>query len=159
MPLLSSVRRHWRAHAAACAIGWACVSGVSAQPAAGTALDGIVAIVNDDIIAWSELEARLNRVRRQLRQSGTIPPAPDALRRQVLERLILFRVQLQVAREAGIRVDDERLNRTLLRLAEQNGLSLREFRDALERDGFDFAEFREEIREEIMIAEVRRLPR
>ena len=157
MPLLSSVRRHWRAHAAACAIGLACVSGVSAQVAAGTALDGIVAIVNDDIIAWSELEARLNRVRRQLRRSGTIPPAPDALRRQVLERLILFRVQLQIAREAGIRVDDERLNRTLLRLAEQNGLRLREFRDALERDGYDFAEFREEIREEIMIADVRRV--
>ena len=157
MPRLSSFRRHWRAHAAACAIGWACLSGIPAQAAPGIALDGIVAIVNDDIIAWSELEARLSRVRKQLRQSGTIPPAPEALRRQVLERLILFRVQLQIAREAGIRVDDERLNRTLLRLAEQNGLPLREFRDAVERDGYDFAEFREEIREEIMIAEVRRL--
>ena len=157
MPLLSSFRRHWRAHAAACAIGWACVPGVPAQTTPGTALDRIVAIVNDDIIAWSELDARLNRVRKQLRQSGTTPPAPEALRRQVLERLILFRVQLQIARESGIRVDDERLNRTLLRLAEQNGLALREFRDAVERDGYDFAEFREEIREEIMIADVRRL--
>ena len=157
MPRLSSFRRHWRAHAAACAVGWACLSGIPAQAAPGIALDGVVAIVNDDIIAWSELEARLSRVRKQLRRSGTVPPAPDALRRQVLERLILLRVQLQIALEAGIRVDDERLNRTLLRLAEQNGLPLREFRDAVERDGYDFAEFREEIREEIMIAEVRRL--
>ena len=154
---LSSFRRHWRAHAAACVIGWACVSGVPAQAAPATELDRIAAIVNDDIIAWSELEVRLDRVRKQLRQSGTTPPAPDALRRQVLERLILFRVQLQIARESGIRVGDERLNRTLLRLAEQNGLPLREFRNAVERDGYDFAEFREEIREEIMISEVRRL--
>ena len=157
MPLLSLPRRGWQAHAAACAIGWACVSGVPAQTTPSAALDRVVAIVNDDIIARSELEARLNRVRRQLRQSGTTPPAPDALRRQVLERMILFRVQLQIARESGIRVDDEMLNRTLLRLAEQNGLPLRQFRDAIERDGYDFAEFREEIREEVMIAEVRRL--
>ena len=157
MPLLSSMRRRWQAHAAACAIGLACVSGVPAQTTPGSTLDRIVAVVNDDIIAWSELEERLNRVRRQLRQSGTALPPPDALRRQVLERLILFRVQLRIARESGIRVDDERLNRTLSRLAEQNGLPLREFRNAVERDGYDFAEFREEIREEIMISEVRRL--
>lgn len=151
------MRRRWQAHAAACAIGLACVSGVPAQTTPGSTLDRIVAVVNDDIIAWSELEERLNRVRRQLRQSGTALPPPDALRRQVLERLILFRVQLQIARESGIRVDDERLNRTLSRLAEQNGLPLREFRNAVERDGYEFAEFREEIREEIMISEVRRL--
>ena len=157
MLLLSSMRRRWQAHAAACAIGLACVSGVPAQTTPGSTLDRIVAVVNDDIIAWSELEERLNRVRRQLRQSGTALPPPDALRRQVLERLILFRVQLQIARESGIRVDDERLNRTLSRLAEQNGLPLREFRNAVERDGYEFAEFREEIREEIMISEVRRL--
>ena len=157
MPPLSSLRRRWQAHAAACAIGLACVAGVPAQTTPGTALDRIVAVVNDDIIAWSELEARLNRVRKQLRQSGTAQPPPGVLRRQVLERLILFRIQLQIARESGIRVGDERLNRTLLRLAQQNGLPLREFRDAVERDGYDFAEFREEIREEIMISEVRRL--
>ena len=123
---------------------------------AGTELDGIVAIVNDDIIASSELEARLTRAQERLRQAGTAQPPPDALRRQVLERLILDRLQLQLARDSGIRVDDERLNRTVLRLAEQNDLSLRGFRDALERDGYDFAQFREEIREEIMISEVRK---
>ena len=133
------------------------MSGAAAQTAPGPVLDRIVAVVNDDIIAWSELETRLKRVRRQLRQSGTALPPPDALRRRVLERLIVHQIQLQIARESGIRVDDERLNRTLLRLAEQNGLPLREFRDAVERDGYDFTEFREEIREEIMISEVRRL--
>ena len=133
-----------------------CASGAATQTSAGVELDRVVAVVNDDIISRSELDARLGRVREQLRQSGTAPPPPDALRRQVLERLILRRLQLQIARNSGMRVDDESLNRTILRIAEQNELTLREFRDAIERDGLDFARFREEIREDILIAEVRR---
>ena len=156
MSLLSSIRKRWPARLVACAIGGACASGLPVQGALGTDLDRIVAVINDDIIAASELETRLNRARMQLRQSGTTPPPPDALRRRVLERLILLRLQLQIARDSGIRVDDERLNRTLLRLAEQNELTLREFRDTIERDGHDFAKFREEIRDEIMISEVRK---
>ena len=133
-----------------------CASGAATQTAAGVELDRVVAVVNDDIISGSELDTRLERVRKQLRQSGTAPPPPDALRRQVLERLILRRLQLQIARNSGMRVDDESLNRTILRIAEQNELTLREFRDAVERDGHDFARFREEIRDDILIAEVRR---
>ena len=133
-----------------------CASGTVTQTSAGVELDRVVAVVNDDIISRSELDARLGRVREQLRQSGTAPPPPDALRRQVLERLILRRLQLQLARNSGMRVGDESLNRTILRIAEQNELTLREFRDAIERDGLDFARFREEIREDILIAEVRR---
>ena len=133
-----------------------CASGAATQTSAGVELDRVVAVVNDDIISGSELDTRLGRVREQLRQSGTAPPPPDALRRQVLERLILRRLQLQIARNSGMRVDDESLNRTILRIAEQNELTLREFRDAVERDGHDFARFREEIRDDILIAEVRR---
>ena len=133
-----------------------CASGAATQTSAGVELDRVVAVVNDDIISRSELDARLERVREQLRQSGTAPPPPDALRRQVLERLILRRLQLQIARNSRMRVDDESLNRTILRIAEQNELTLREFRDAVERDGYDFARFREEVRDDILIAEVRR---
>ena len=160
MPLLSSFRSsfrgRWPACLIACTIGGACASGVLAQTTPGTDLDRIVAVVNDDIIAWSELEIRLKRVREQLRRSGTAPPPPNALRRQVLERLILTRVQLQLARNSGIRIGDERLNKTVLRIAQQNELTLREFRDTLKRDGYDFTKFREEVREEIMISEVRK---
>ena len=138
------------------ALGAAGAAGAPAQGAPVVELDRVVAVVNDDIIAKSELETRLKRVREQLRRSGTAPPPPDALRRQVLERLILTRVQLQLARDSGIRIDDERLNKTLLRIAQQNELTLREFRDTLERDGYDFTKFREEIRDEIMISEVRK---
>ena len=133
-----------------------CASGAATQTSAGVELDRVVAVVNDDIISRSELDARLERVREQLRQSGTAPPPPDALRRQVLERLILRRLQLQIARNSGMRVDDQSLNRTILRIAEQNELTLREFRDAVERDGYDFARFREEVRNDVLIAEVRR---
>ena len=151
-----SFRRRCLTRVLALTIGATCASGLPVADTFGADLDRIVAVVNDDIIAASELEARLKRVREQLRQSGTAPPPPDALRRQVLERLILIRLQLQLARDSGIRIDDDRLNRTLLRLAEQNELTLREFRDALERDGYDFARFRDEIRDEITIAEVRK---
>ena len=156
MPYLTTFRRRWLPRLIVCAIGGTCAAQVPAQTAPGADLDRIVAIVNDDVIAWSELEARLGRIRDELRRSGTILPPEDGLRRQVLERLILLRIQLQLAHDAGIRIDDERLNRTLLRIAEQNGLTLREFRDVLERDGYDFAKFREEIREEIMISEIRK---
>ena len=156
MPLPTSFRRRWLPRLIACAIGGACATHAPAQTAPDLELDHIVAIVNDDVIAWSEFEARLRRIRDELRRSGTPLPPQEGLRRQVLERLILLRIQLQLARDAGIRIGDERLNRTLLRIAEQNGLTLREFRDVLERDGYDFAKFREEVREELMISEIRR---
>jgi peptidyl-prolyl cis-trans isomerase SurA len=89
------------------------------------------------------------------RQSAEVPP-DDVLRRQVLERLILERLQLQQAERSGIRVDDAMLNEALRRIAGQNKLSLEEFRKVLERDGYDFAAFREGIRNEIIIGELRR---
>lgn len=156
MSLFPSSRRRRLAWTVACAIGWACAAHAPAQTAPGTELDRIVAVVNDDVIARSELDAQVERIRDRLRQQGTAPPPDRTLRRQVLERMVLNRLQLQLARDSGIRVDDERLNRTLLRIAEQNNLTLRQFRDTLERDGHEFAKFREEIREEIMVSEVRR---
>ena len=155
---IPSFRRRWLPHLLVLAIGGTHAAGASAQSAASIVeLDRIAAIVNADVITGSELEARLSRVREQLRRAGTRLPPPEVLRRQVLERLIVDRIQLQIARESGIRIDDETLNRALLRLAERNRLTLREFRDALERDGRDFAKFREELRDEIAISEVRKL--
>ena len=157
-PPIPSFRRRWLPPLLAAAIGGAGAADASAQSATSNVeLDRIVAIVNDDVITRSELETRLSRVRGQLRRANTPLPQPEVLRRQVLERLIVDRVQLRLAGESGIRIDDETLNRALLRLAERNRLTLREFRDALERDGYDFAKFREELRDEIAISEVRKL--
>ncbi|MCP5153672.1 MAG: peptidylprolyl isomerase [Ectothiorhodospiraceae bacterium] len=118
-------------------------------------IDRIVAVVNGDVIVWSELAARVRAVRAQLAQSGTAVPSDADLVRQVLERLIMDRLQLQLAETNGIRVDDETLNRAVASIAERNRLSLREFREVLERDGYDFGKFREEIRNELLIGQVR----
>lgn len=117
-------------------------------------LDGIVAVVNDDVIVASELQNRLRTIRARLREAGTSTPATAVLERQVLERLILDRLQLQLADRLGVRVDDENLNQALREMAERNGLRLTQFRDVLEQDGYDFATFREEIRQQMLIAQV-----
>lgn len=125
-------------------------SGDGTQP-----VDGIVAVVDDDVILVSELDRRLRTVLSRLRERGTMPPPPDVLRRQVLERLVLQRLQLARAENTGIRVDDQVLNEAVRSIANRNGLGLAEFRDILESEGFDFAEFREDIRVELIISRLR----
>ena len=120
-----------------------------------TELDRIVAVVDDDVITRTELDAKLDSVEKQLRQQNVALPAEDTLRKQVLERLILTRIQLQLAARSGIQVDDDTLNRTISTVAAQNKLTLSEFRNVLDRDGVDFAQFREEMREEIALRRLR----
>lgn len=118
-------------------------------------VDRIVAVVNNEVITEGELKDRLAMVTKQLQKQGTPLPPSDALKKQVLERMITDRIQLQYAKETGLRVDDAQLDRTLARIAEENHLTPGEFRAALERDGVDFNKFREEIRDEIIIARLR----
>jgi len=118
-------------------------------------LDRIVAVVNDDVIVASELEERVTEALERIQASGFPAPSAAELRRQVLERLVLERLQLQTAARLGIRVEDEALNRAVASIAERNGLTLREFRDTLERDGFDFGRFRDQVRNQILLARVR----
>ncbi|GMQ96197.1 MAG: peptidylprolyl isomerase [Gammaproteobacteria bacterium] len=113
-------------------------------------IDRIVAVVNNDVIVLSELQSRLRTVVEQLEKGGVPAPPKDVLEKQVLEQLILDRLQVQIAADTGIRIDDETLNRQIADIAGQNKLSLREFRDILERDGFDFAAFREDVRNELV---------
>ncbi len=118
-------------------------------------LNRIVAIVNNDVIVESELRARIRQVRDSLRKSGTQPPSIEALSHQVLERLILERLQLQIAQDNGIRVSDNDLNRAVETIAKRNKLTLRKFRDVIESGGLDFAKFREQIRREMVLTRVR----
>ena len=118
-------------------------------------LDRIVAVVNDDVITQYELTDRMNRVVRQLQQQGTPLPRPDVLKKQLLERMITDQAQLQYAAQTGLRIDDSQLERALARIADENKLSMAEFRAALQHDGINFAKFREEIREEITLARLR----
>jgi len=129
----------------------------SAAPAQNTLreVDRIVAVVNNDVIVDSELRARMRDVRAQLRESGTQSPPEAALTRQVLERLILEKLQLQRAGDTGLRVEDEELNKAIETIAERNKLTIRQFRDVLERDNVDFVQFREQMRNEILLMRVR----
>jgi peptidyl-prolyl cis-trans isomerase SurA len=118
-------------------------------------IDRIVAVVNDEAITAFELRARLATVERQLRGQNVQLPPRDVLERQLLERMIADRVQLQFAKETGLRISDIELDAALRRIAENNRLGLPDFRAALERDGIAWAKFREEIREEIVLSRLR----
>jgi peptidyl-prolyl cis-trans isomerase SurA len=118
-------------------------------------VDRIVAVVNKEVITLSELNAALGAVERQLRRQGTPAPARAVLERQMLERLILDKAQLQRARESGIRIDELQLDRAVQRIAENNKLTLAEFRRALERDGVAFDAWRQDLREQIMVSRLR----
>ena len=115
-------------------------------------LDRIVAVVNDGAIMASELDDRVAVVVNQFQQRGQPLPPPDVLRRQLVNRMITEKLQLQAANRMGIRVDDASLNQTLASIARQNGLSLDEFVDAVEADQYQWPQFREQIREEMIIS-------
>ena len=134
---------------------------VTAAPAQSTkartivTVDRIVAVVNDEVITERELEARVDFAFRQLRQQGTPPPPRATIERQLIERLINDRVQLQHAREIGLRIDDTDLEKALERIAGDNKLSLPQMRSALEKDGVPFTKFRDDIRNEIILSRLR----
>jgi peptidyl-prolyl cis-trans isomerase SurA len=118
-------------------------------------IDRIVAVVNEEAITAFELRARLATVERQLRGQNVQLPPRDVLEKQLLERMITDRVQLQFARETGLRISDIELDASIRRIAEGNRLSLQDFRATLEKDGIAWTKFREEIREEIILSRLR----
>ena len=117
-------------------------------------LDRIVAIVNDDIIMQSELESRSAVVRAQLSASQTRLPSDEILNRQVLDRLIIDSIQLQMAQQQGLKISDRQLNETLEQVASRNGMTLEQFREALIAEGQDYASAREQIRNELLLTQV-----
>lgn len=125
------------------------------KPRAIVTVDRIIAVVNDEVVTERELAARVDFALRQLRQQGTQPPPREVLERQLLERTINDRVQMQHARDIGLRIDDAELDRALLRIAEQNKLSLPQLREVLAKDNVPFDKFREDIRKEITVARLR----
>ena len=118
-------------------------------------LDRIVAIVDQTVITEQELESRMRTVTAQLKKQNTELPAESVLRKQILERLISDALQLQYAAQTGVKIDDNQLNKTIERIAEQNQMSVKEFSDALSADGISMTKFRADIRSEITIARLR----
>ena len=121
-----------------------------------TELDRILAVVDEDVVMQSELEEQMLRVRLQLRNQGTQTPPTAILERQVMERLVLEKIQLQLADRIGVEVEEDSLDHAILDIARRNELSLDQFREILESDGHQFDYFREQIRQEIVMAKLRK---
>ena len=118
-------------------------------------VDRIVAVVNKDVVTLSELGERVEFAERELRRRRIAAPERAILERQVLERLVLDKAQLQMAADTGVRVDELQLDRAVQRVAENNKMTLPEFRRTLERDEVPFERFRAELRQQIVLQRLR----
>lgn len=126
-----------------------------AIPEKAQLLDRVVAVVNDDVVTQLELEKELGLIKKQILARNQMLPPKDILEQQVLERIILRRLQMQLAERNHIKVDDDAVNKTILQFATENNLTLSQYRAALEREGFSFSDYREGIREEMTISRLR----
>ncbi len=117
-------------------------------------LDHIIVVVNDDVITYAMLEDRVKDFHKQLELSQLSRIEPEALKKQVLERMIRDTIQIQRAKLFGITVDDLMLNRMLEQLAKSNKMSLEMFRDTIESEGINYTRFREQTRDEIIIKQL-----
>ena len=119
-------------------------------------LNRIAAVVNGDVILVTELNAAVKKVVQQLNTKGTPLPERTALVNQVLERLIVDVLQMQIAERNGLTISDNTLNEEIQNLARENGVDLSTFREVLESKGYSYATFRENIRRKLVLQEVRR---
>jgi peptidyl-prolyl cis-trans isomerase SurA len=142
--------------AVACTAAFTTVRAQTAARGSGAVpIDRIAVIVNDDVITVYELNKRTEAVIRQLARAGTPAPGRAELSKQILERMIIDKAQLQFAKESGVRVDDQQLDRSIARIAEANNMTVQQFRDTLEKEGVTYPGFREDIRTEIIIQRLR----
>lgn len=118
-------------------------------------VDSILVVVNNEVITRQEVAERLASVEKRMAAQNVQLPPRQQLVRQLVERMIVERAQAQMAKENGIVVDDAMLDRAMQRIAEQNKLSMPEFRSRLEAEGMNYASFREEIRREILSQRLR----
>lgn len=134
------------------------ILGLSSQPALANSqlqrLDQIVAIVDDDVLLASEVRDRMIMVTANIEKSGQPAPPQKEIQQQVIDQLILENIQLQLAYRAGVRISDAQLNDSMQRIAQQNGMNLVQFKEALESEGQSYAATREQIRKELTLQRV-----
>ncbi|MCG8673201.1 MAG: peptidylprolyl isomerase, partial [Pseudomonadales bacterium] len=123
--------------------------------AAPQLLDRIVAIVDDDIIMESELITRSASIRQKMRGRNTPVPPTDVLLEQVLEKMVVESIELQLASRAGIRIGDNEINETIKNIARQNKMSTADFQSALASEGMSYKQLRDQIKNEMTINQLR----
>ncbi|MBI3900436.1 MAG: peptidylprolyl isomerase [Gammaproteobacteria bacterium] len=117
-------------------------------------VDRVVAIVNNDVITLTELEARLHEVKEQLAAQKIKSPPDDVLRRQLLERMIVDQLQLQLAAQTGIRVTDQDIEQALQSIASRNQMTVDKLYETVKQQGIDRAAYRAQLRDQIMMQQL-----
>ncbi len=148
--MLNLIKRHSRPLLTALALA------LIASPALSQmrVLDGIVAIVDNDVVMASELEDRVSTIHQRIQESGNEPPPREILVSQVLDRLILERIQLDMARRAGVRISDDEINATIANIAQSEGLTPEQFLGMVVSEGLSVAALREQLATEMTLARV-----
>ncbi|HNT38375.1 MAG TPA: peptidylprolyl isomerase [Rubrivivax sp.] len=142
--------------AAACLLAATLCAPLAAQPRqAARSGDYIVAVVNQELVTAGELERREEQVREESRRLGLAMPSAQELREQALDALVQERVIVTYARESGARVDEPDLDRAIQSIAQQNRLGVEQLRQRLQQEGIDYARFRADLRDQIMVERVR----
>ncbi|MEQ7920109.1 peptidylprolyl isomerase SurA [Xanthomonas sp. WHRI 1810A] len=118
-------------------------------------IDKVAAIVDNDVVMQSQLDQRIREVQQTIAKRGQGVPPPSALQSQVLDRLILENLQLQIGERSGIRITDEELNQAIGTIAQRNQMSVEQFKAALTHDGLSYQSAREQVRREMIISRVR----
>lgn len=144
----------WRRFGLALALAAAC-AGAAAQTPRVRNGDWIVAVVNQELVTAGELERRVQRAEIDAGRAGARLPPPAELQRQMLDLLIEERVLVTYAREAGVRVDEPEVDRAAQSVAQQNQLTLPQLRERLRGEGIDWARFRANLRDQMLIERVR----
>lgn len=118
-------------------------------------LDRVIAVVDEGVVLQSELESRLQQIESRLRAQGTRLPPEEVIRKRVLDQLILEQIQVQRARQMGMRIGDNELNEAMQNVASNNGFSsLEAFGEALQSEGVSFQQAREQIRREMLVSRI-----
>ena len=129
--------------------------GLVAAPAPAQTGDYIVAVVNQELVTAAEVQQRIARVRAEATQTRSQLPAAAALRQQVLDVLIDERVLVTNARDSGVRIDESELDRAVANVALQNQLTIAQLRERLRKEGVDYAKFRSNVKDQMMVERVR----
>lgn len=152
--MASKTKSSMRSLFLACILATAGSAG-AALSTTGQLIDRILVVVNEGVVLQSEVDRQMIAIVTRLRESGVQLPPADVLQKQIVEKLVIDSIQLQRADRLGILITDDQLNTALSRVAARNSMTLSQLPDVLAEQGIDYAVYREDIRKEMKIEQLR----
>ncbi|WP_076722168.1 peptidylprolyl isomerase SurA, partial [Cronobacter sakazakii] len=128
---------------------------VNTSFAAPQVVDKVAAVVNNGVVLESDVDGLMQSVKLNANQAGQQLPDDSTLRHQILERLIMDQIMLQMGQKMGVKISDEQLDQAIANIAKQNNMTLDQMRSRLAYDGLNYNTYRAQIRKEMIISEVR----